>query len=62
MIGDIQKKAASLQYATIPMPAANLDVEKDFYVTNSAKGNKAAAVWDFVQFMMKAKTINNSYQ
>lgn len=53
VIGDIQKKAPNLEYATAPMPAANLLVEKDFYVTNTAKDEKSAAAWDFVSFLMQ---------
>jgi multiple sugar transport system substrate-binding protein len=53
VIGDIKQKAPNLQYATAPMPGANLIVEKDFYVTNAAKGDKAAAAWDFINFVMK---------
>ncbi|HEX7056293.1 MAG TPA: extracellular solute-binding protein [Bacilli bacterium] len=53
VIGDIQKKSPDLQYATAPMPSANLLVEKDFYVTNAAKGDKQAAAWDFIRFLMQ---------
>ena len=53
VIGDIKKKAPNLQYATAPMPGANLLVEKDFYVTNAAEGDKAAAAWDFINFVMQ---------
>lgn len=53
VIGDIKKKAASLEYGTSPLPLANMIVEKDFYVTNSAKGDKTAVAWDFIKFVME---------
>lgn len=53
VIGDIKQKAPNLDYGTAVLPIANMLVEKDFYVTNSAKGNKEAAAWDFIRFLMK---------
>ncbi|NHN32378.1 extracellular solute-binding protein [Paenibacillus agricola] len=53
VIGDIKQKAPNLDYGTATLPAANIVVEKDFYVTNSAKGDKATAAWDFIRFLME---------
>ena len=49
VIGDIKKKAADLPYDTAPMPKANLLGEKNFFVTNSAKGPKEKAAWEFIR-------------
>lgn len=53
VIGDIAKKAPSLDYDTAPMPSANVVITRNFYVTSSAKGDKANVAWDFVRYMMK---------
>lgn len=53
VIADTAKKAPNLDYGVVRMPLANFIVVKDFYVTNSAEGDKAAAAWDFIRFMME---------
>lgn len=52
VIGDIKEKAPNLEYATAPLPVANVIGMSDFYVTNAAK-DKEEAAWDFIRFLMK---------
>ncbi|MBU5444400.1 extracellular solute-binding protein [Paenibacillus sp. MSJ-34] len=52
VIGDIKEKAPNLEYATAPLPKANVIGMSDFYVTNAAK-EKEETAWDFIRFLMK---------
>ncbi|RJX41273.1 extracellular solute-binding protein [Paenibacillus pinisoli] len=52
VIGDIKQKAPDLEYATAPLPVANVIGMSDFYVTNAAK-EKEEAAWEFIRFLMK---------
>ncbi|MEX2461431.1 MAG: extracellular solute-binding protein [Paenibacillaceae bacterium] len=52
VIADIKKKVPTLEYATAPLPVANVVGLEDFYVSNAAK-DKADVAWDFIRFMMK---------
>lgn len=53
VISDIASKAPDLKYKTAPLFGANIANVCNWYVTNSAEGDKSQVAWDFVRFLMQ---------